>query len=585
MNIKDYTENLADNIGKELKDKQKALKFDNTPTAGSVNPVTSEGIKEYVDSHSGTTYTAGQNITINNNVISAKDTVYTAGEGININSYNNITNNTLNTTSGTGITITKTVDGNRVTNRFELDLTAGTGIQFTNSNNTKIISNKLKGRVNTNIIDGEYVDTYEFSKSFNNTHGSTGEKVSSAWVDKTWNGLTDFYGDYIWTDGNNIYYSRGFTHYVLDKSTSTWSAKTWTGFTDFSGTNVWTDGENIYYSSLNTHKILDKTTSSWTDKTWIGVSNFYGGNVINFDGHSYMLSASGSSQYYRLNDEKTHWQPLQCNVPLYSPSFIDGDKMYYVDKASTTTGYMYTINFNGEIVGYKKTWDFYPSSITMRTLSYGKIWTDGKEIYYSSTAQWYNGNYVLDKLTSTWYSKTWTGLSEFDGGYVWTDGDNIYYSSGSTQKILTKPETTTIPSTKPSLKNTEELAKVAETGDYNDLINKPSIPATITWLTVHLYNNSAPATQIIFDIATTNPDYLLNATDFEDFVTKFVGSDDDIYFPASGMINNKIIWSIFTYDDDGDYVIGVNTTDSDTISIHSSFTGLSYSVRRKKITF
>ena len=27
------------------------------------------------------------------------------------------------------------------------------------------------------------------------------------WVKKTWNGLTSFYGNYIWTDGTNYYYS------------------------------------------------------------------------------------------------------------------------------------------------------------------------------------------------------------------------------------------------------------------------------------------------------------------------------------------------------------------------------------------
>lgn len=54
------------------------------------------------------------------------------------------------------------------------------------------------------------------------------------------------------------------------------------------------------------------------------------------------------------------------------------------------------------------------------------VWTDGDNIYYSSSTK----QYVLDKSTSTWSTKTWAGLSEgIYGDKVWTDGDNIYFNS------------------------------------------------------------------------------------------------------------------------------------------------------------
>jgi hypothetical protein len=41
----------------------------------------------------------------------------------------------------------------------------------------------------------------------------------------------------------------------------TWSTKTWTGFTSFQGNYIWTDGENIYYSNNTDQYVLDKSTS------------------------------------------------------------------------------------------------------------------------------------------------------------------------------------------------------------------------------------------------------------------------------------------------------------------------------------
>lgn len=68
-------------------------------------------------------------------------------------------------------------------------------------------------------------------------------------------------------------------------------------------------------------------------------------------------------------------------------------------------------------------------------IRYGyNVWSDGENIYYS-----YSSNqYVFIKSISTWITKTWTGLTSFDGEKIWSDGANIYYSSNSSQYVLNK---------------------------------------------------------------------------------------------------------------------------------------------------
>ena len=58
----------------------------------------------------------------------------------------------------------------------------------------------------------------------------------------------------------------------------------------------------------------------------------------------------------------------------------------------------------------------------------GAIWTDGVDIYCSG----YGENYILDKTTGVWSNKTWNNAN-LNGHYVWTDGVHLYCSNGATQ--------------------------------------------------------------------------------------------------------------------------------------------------------
>ena len=103
----------------------------------------------------------------------------------------------------------------------------------------------LDSNVKAVEFNGSEVDVVEFNgvEVWRKAH-----PISDNWITKTWIGLTEFGGNRVWTDGDNIYYSNNSEQYVLDKSTSTWAEKTWTGLTSFRGDYVWTDGDNIYYS-------------------------------------------------------------------------------------------------------------------------------------------------------------------------------------------------------------------------------------------------------------------------------------------------------------------------------------------------
>ena len=147
------------------------------------------------------------------------------------------------------------------------------------------------------------------------------------WTAKIWNGLTDFNGEYIWTDGDNIYYSRDLT-YVLDKATSTWTIKMWSGLLFFYGDNIWTDGDNIYYSNSIKQYVLNKSTSTWTRKTWNGLTDFSGQHIWT-DGENIYYS-SGSSQYV-LDKSTSTWIPKTWNGYMVSGNNVwtDGENVYY----------------------------------------------------------------------------------------------------------------------------------------------------------------------------------------------------------------------------------------------------------------
>ena len=92
------------------------------------------------------------------------------------------------------------------------------------------------------------------------------DQETSTWQAKSWSGSTTINGQYIWSDGENIYSSYSNSSYnrqfVLNKATSTWSSKTWSTAPRIDGRYIWTDGDNIYYSPVNQEptQLLNRAT-------------------------------------------------------------------------------------------------------------------------------------------------------------------------------------------------------------------------------------------------------------------------------------------------------------------------------------
>ena len=259
----------------------------------------------------------------------------------------------------------------------------------------------------------------------------------SSFEEKTWNGLTNFYANCIWTDGTNIYYSYGSEQYVLNQETSTWEVTEWgkrleNGASMFypQGDYIWINKttNTIYYSHDDEQYVLNKNTMEWETMVWYGLTNFNADDIWTDGQNVYCSSNFNSSEQYVLNQETSTWEEKTWNGLtnlLADCIWTDGINIYYSNgeihyvldiTTSTWTSIAFNVSFNGM-----------------------QVWTDGKNTYLTLTNR-LNGevsHYILEKSSSTWLSKSWNNLpsslqTTYDDQaiYFWTDGTNIYYSNG-----------------------------------------------------------------------------------------------------------------------------------------------------------
>ena len=405
MNNEQIVNKVIEETTKRLKNKQSSLIFDNTPTENSNNLVTSDGVKKYIDAkpEGGSVIVANPKLSGNEDNlvgIQVDKTKYKIKEGTQVEPE-------LETVENVDTVKTMQIDN---TNYIVKD-----------DNVSTVIPKSVKSELN---------------------------KFTDTWETKSWTGLTYFNASYMWTDGEDIYYSSGGTQYVLNKITSTWNVKTWNGLVNFFGYFVWTDGNNIYCSyrdifQIARHYVLDKSTSTWSEKTWYGLTDFIGGTVWT-DGTN-IYTSERNNEHYVLDKESSTWSRKNwTGLTDFSGLNIwtDGDDIYM------SNAYSHYVLDKATSTWNKKIWNglnfFYNTS----------IWTDGENIYYSNYLGGINYQYILDKSTSTWKEKTWNELSNVDGDKVWTDGKNIYYSDGNNQYVLKK---NTLSQTKPVLSDELEI--------------------------------------------------------------------------------------------------------------------------------
>jgi hypothetical protein len=255
------------------------------------------------------------------------------------------------------------------------------------------------------------------------------DNTNLVWETKTWQGLTNFAGQDVWTDGTDVYYSNGLNQYVLDRATSTWEAKTWEGdFKPFYGARVWNTENNIYYSykssSWDEQYVLNKSTGVWEEKTWNGLSSF-SGNYVWTDGDNIYYS-DGSENQYVLNESTSTWEPKTWYGLTKFGSFdiwFEGNNVYYSHNSDTFGSLQYKLN-KATSTWEPKTWN------GLSKFSGQFMITDGNTCYYAQSS---NG-YVLDITTDTWVPTEFN--PDFKLSYVWHDGDNLYVSAYANQYVL-----------------------------------------------------------------------------------------------------------------------------------------------------
>lgn len=205
-------------------------------------------------------------------------------------------------------------------------------------------------------------------------------------------------GQYIWSDGEHVYFSAGTVQKVLDIPTHTWYDKEWNYVGDaktgpHSGDDIWYDGELFHYSgytgSYDRHMVLDKATSTWTTEAWSTPDTTSEYQELHASVHGSNVWTDGKDIYYNI---------------VSSSDFTW--KSWVLDKSTHTwTNKTWNILSGGSFNGYY-------------------TWYDGNNIYLSDSGN----QYVLNTTTSIWTSKTWDVDSDLWGYNIWSNGAYIISS-------------------------------------------------------------------------------------------------------------------------------------------------------------
>lgn len=231
--------------------------------------------------------------------------------------------------------------------------------------------------------------------NYGNIYYSAGEdqyvlnKATSTWTEKTWSGLTSFHGShiwkfpsgsimysngsngqyrlsgstwienthrkpddtsfspsrqFIWTDGNRVYYNTSGVSYVKESynyvNPISWNTRTWNNNSrpGFYGNDFWSDNDgHIYYSTYTNHKIMDTVNYTYSDKVWNGLS-FFNADGVWHDLYGRILYSGWTGLYssgnYVLDIATSTWSEKTWEG--FTPSFgyniwNDGTNVYYSD--------------------------------------------------------------------------------------------------------------------------------------------------------------------------------------------------------------------------------------------------------------
>lgn len=301
-------------------------------------------------------------------------------------------------------------------------------------------------------------------------------KYTTNWKNYTWQNLpNDISKGDIWQDNDgNIYASNQGLQCKLNKQTFTWEPMFWKGLTSFYRQGIWTDGEKIYYSyedeNNNQLNYELENNYTWIPKTWYGLDTllsdggyFRGGDVWS-DGEKMYCStqfilSGGTTKYYNyvLKPDTSTWS-LQTWQGLTN---IQTSKLFYYKEqvlyCDGTTYYTLNIGTNN--------WEshMWPDKID---ISAKYIWSDGSDYYYLSS---YGERYKLNQTSFTWEPITWTGLDDISnptGQLIWHFDNNVFY--GFTKRLVTVNSDKVIVDRKRLNNNYQKVFTTPEIGNDGD---------------------------------------------------------------------------------------------------------------------
>lgn len=216
----------------------------------------------------------------------------------------------------------------------------------------------------------------------------------------------------VWSDGNNLYYSKDEYQYVLDETTPipTWRRKYWNkSFLSINpgGHNVWSDGTNLYYSGASYNRQYKLVGGDWVQTSFnidVYGEDVWSDGVNTYHSHNYDTHKLVNGQWVKVSE-----------LAISYGKFVwsDGENIYHSDSSETYK----LVNGHWEQVSE---WDGL-------VLLGDCIFTDGTNIYHSRSSS-KNRRYVLNKETGIWYDIPMVDTLDDDIRYV--DGGSVFYWNG-----------------------------------------------------------------------------------------------------------------------------------------------------------
>lgn len=251
-------------------------------------------------------------------------------------------------------------------------------------------------------------------------------------------GFSSFYKNKFWEDNGKIYYSDGSSgHYLVDFENSTVSSVDWT--LAFYGNDVFSFGDNIYVSTGNSAYSLDRTTNSWTKVNFYfdncPVTYLLGRDFFEFNGVVYYLGPLKTSVTNRSANYLYKLDPLTKTLSLIGSKdcphsgfdlFFDGLGYYSANRNSCSNQFVFNfddLNYFSDlrsVDGFNGIGSLYGDSIIY----------DGFNLYTISYGSFYYFDYASRKFVKS--------DIEFDGKIdsCFYLNSKVYVSSGSKLYVL-----------------------------------------------------------------------------------------------------------------------------------------------------